>query len=151
MLVNNIYAPRAAELFGNNNITALSVLTRKINFTFLAIAVVNVLIFYFFGQDILNFWGSEFSQGLPVLFMLLIGQTLNLVTGPTGVLLMMTGNENLMFRIMLFSLFVTFMFTYFFTLQFGLVGAACAYALLMCLENTLKVFLSKILKFRLYL
>lgn len=52
-------------------------------------------------RPILGLFGADFVQAEQTLYILVAGQTFNLLTGPSGYLLAMSGNERLLIRIML--------------------------------------------------
>ncbi|CAM2978564.1 oligosaccharide flippase family protein [Paenibacillus sediminis] len=71
-------------------------------------AIFLVFIFALFGRQILGIvFGSFYSQGGLILFILSIGQVINLLVGPSGLILTLTGNEKVMLRITVISSLLT--------------------------------------------
>lgn len=71
-------------------------------------AIFLVLVFMLFGKEILGvFFGSYYSKAEPILVVLSIGQVINLLVGPSGLILTLTGNERTMLRISLFTSCIT--------------------------------------------
>lgn len=59
-----------------------------------------VIFLFVFAEPVLALYGEEFARsGTTVLWILLIGQSVNLATGPIGNLLNMTGGEHAMLRL----------------------------------------------------
>ena len=89
-----------------------------------------------FGDQVLGLYGSQFSSaGYWALLILLVGQVVNLATGPVGAILYMLGQEKLMLRISLLSDGLFFAFLLVLTPALGLVGASAASALATICSN----------------
>lgn len=48
---------------------------------------------FYYGEEILKIVGNEFTDAYYILVVIMIGQVVNVITGPVGYLLAMTGNE----------------------------------------------------------
>lgn len=78
--------------------------------------------------SILSLFGDGFDVGVPILRILVIGQLVNVVTGPVGGVLMMTGHERDVLRCTTFALIVLLSMLVGLVPYFGLYGAAIAQA-----------------------
>ena len=89
------------------------------------------------GKPLLSLFGPNFVEGYPLLFVLVAGVMARSTIGPAESLLNMSGNQNLC--ALLYALTLGFSLTLAFVLipQFGLWGAACAFASGMVFEAVL--------------
>jgi len=59
-----------------------------------------LLLFAVFGAPLLSLvYGGYYAEAAPILFVLALGQTVNVLTGPHGALLKMTDNQHMLLRI----------------------------------------------------
>ncbi|WP_279350792.1 lipopolysaccharide biosynthesis protein [Erythrobacter litoralis] len=88
-----------------------------------------------FTDPILTIVGPEFNQGAPILQILLAGQILYVCTGPSGLVLAMTGNEriNLLFTIV--SLVVLLIALPLAAQNFGLLGLVLVMSTILIVRN----------------
>ena len=102
-----------------------------------------VLFMLIFPEFLMSLFGDEFKQGAILLQILVLGQTVNVVTGSVGFLLMMSGHERDMRLVTLISGFGVLISVPIFTKLFGAVGAATATAFFISLQNLLAVYFVK--------
>jgi O-antigen/teichoic acid export membrane protein len=82
-----------------------------------------------FGEPILELFGPEFVRGYRPLLLLALGQLVNALTGPVGLLLTMTGRQNTALVISAAHLVPMFALCVVLIPSYGIVGAAFAAAL----------------------
>ena len=68
-----------------------------------AITMVTSLLVFLTQTWLLQIFGSEFIVAVPVLTILLISQLVNAAAGPAGRILVMTGHEKVMTKVLTFS------------------------------------------------
>jgi O-antigen/teichoic acid export membrane protein len=83
----------------------------------------------------MQLFGSQFTVGAEVLKILAIGQFINVVTGPVGYLLMMSGNERLMRNNIIVSTVICIILNSILIQKFGIFGGAIATAFCLALMN----------------
>lgn len=94
-----------------------------------------MIIIYFFSNNILSLFGVQFADSVQVLRILLLGQIVNIITGPVGMLLAMCGQDKQLRNIYLitFPLYVVMLVQM--TKHYGVNGAAVSVALNECIIN----------------
>lgn len=76
-------------------------------------------------NEVLSFlFGVEYSSGARVLVILLFGQLLNLLTGSVNPLIVMSGNQNFLFRLSGIIILIDFLLSLYMIPRIGLYGAA---------------------------
>jgi O-antigen/teichoic acid export membrane protein len=108
-------------------------------------AALVLLTFLFFGGPIMSFvyGGSFFHEGAKVLAILGIARLYAVVTGNSGTLLMMTGNQKTMMRITSISGVYAVVSELLLAPRFGIVGVAVGTATAQFLQNTLQLVFGK--------
>ena len=86
-------------------------------------------------EPILSLFGVEFTQAGGVLVILVIGQLINIATGPTGYLLSMSGHERILRNLLLVIAPITLALSVLLISAHGALGAAWAVCLSMVLQN----------------
>ncbi len=94
LAVNSVIAPQLAISYKKNDLLALKKLTRDSTWLTTLIAFLVVLPILIFPEAIMNIFGDEFKKASSLLVILSIGQFINVIFGPVGYLLVMTGNES---------------------------------------------------------
>lgn len=96
--VNSIAAPKFAALWARREHRALEKVAVYSAVLVMGAAAPMLLLLIFFPSLALSLFGRDFSVGAPALQILALGQFVNAATGSVGFLLMMTGNERLLWR-----------------------------------------------------
>ena len=92
-------APKFAKLHFEKKHDDLKLLTKKINKIIYLIAPPMLAVLIILSDDLLSFFGSEYSSnGQLVLCILASGYFVNVIVGNVGYLLLMTGNEKYVFK-----------------------------------------------------
>jgi len=136
---NSAVSPKIAALFSNNKLEELEQMIQKITRNLLVVGFLTLLIFYFFGEIILSIWGDEFKNAFWILFILGVGQFINLATGPVGSLLIMSGYEKIQLKISLFFVTLNIILNIILIPFLGAIGAAIATAITIAGINLTRV------------
>jgi O-antigen/teichoic acid export membrane protein len=92
------------------------------------------------GPYLLSFFGSAFFKGYPALLILLLGQTINAVSGSVGLIMILTGHHVQAARIFGLSAMLNIIFNAILIPFFGIVGAAVATAITTALWNIVMIY-----------
>jgi len=96
-----------------------------------------------FGEPILTIFGEDFTAALPVLVILLIGQLINVSTGTGRHLLIMTGHQAYVPRVMIYAALVHICALLILLPPFGAIGAAFTAVLSSVISNVWMMILVK--------
>lgn len=103
VVVNTIAAPKIAEFYWANKLKELQKFINQsigfmfwIGFTLSALLIIS-------GQWILDFFGDEFKAGYLVLVILVLGQLINVGTGPATLFLNMSGRQKIVRNTIIFA------------------------------------------------
>lgn len=135
--VNTVLNPKIAILFKKGLIKEMRLELGKLRRLLVVLGLAIVAITALCGQFILSLWGEEFIQGYSVMLVLIIGQFFNISTGPSGVVLLMGGEEKLRRNISLIKLFLQILLLFIMVPLWGLFGAALATTIAMIVSNLL--------------
>jgi O-antigen/teichoic acid export membrane protein len=134
-------APKIAQLKSSsqkNNTQKLYILLRKTSLLMLIPSLIVFLAFVFFGQTVLEMWGTNFVKGHNILILVSIAQLFAVFSGPVSVLLQMTGHEKQVSKAVLISS-ITQATVLMLTPFFGIMIAALAYFLAIVIENIMNL------------
>ncbi|MGB1055466.1 MAG: lipopolysaccharide biosynthesis protein [Flavobacteriales bacterium] len=95
VLANTYVKPRMAELYSVSALPSLSGLVMRTSGMLLLIIAPGVVVTFCFGHSLLELWGGYHSTPIWVLWVLVVAQVVNGVTGPAGVFLNMSGRESI--------------------------------------------------------
>lgn len=126
MASNGIIAPLIAELFSTNKLSELRRILRYSVTIISAISVIGVILMAALGDHFLGIFGQQYEAGYDVLLILLIGQTINALCGPTGFMMTMTGHQHQAMWIFAISTIMNILLNITLVPQFGLIGGAVA-------------------------
>ena len=105
-----------------------------------AIALLGCIILIGFAEPLLLLYGKVYQVTAPALRILAIGQFFNAISGSCGVILIMTGQQNVVLMAQSLALVVNSIAAWLLTGQWGAVGAAIAAMLGLITWNSLMVF-----------
>lgn len=123
---NSILAPKFAALYKQN---ALSEITRLANSSVWMMSVLTLPIFglfFIFPEYLLSLFSPDFAMASTALMILAFGQLINIIAGPVGIILLMSGHETLMRKNALIAALISFSLGVVFIPVYGVIGAACA-------------------------
>ncbi len=107
MVFASITAHRFAAHYQRSEAQELASLARDSTRAMLLMGLPFAMILIGFGRPILGVFGPDFPQAEQALQILVVGQVFNLVTGPSGYLLTMSGHERLLTWIMVATILFT--------------------------------------------
>jgi O-antigen/teichoic acid export membrane protein len=143
MVFASITAPRFASLYQQQDWTGLQDLVRHSTRLMILFSMPLVVLLVVAGEPILTLFGTEFGSAYELLMVLLLGQLINIITGPVGHLLTMTGHEQTLRNLLLLMLPLTLVLCLLLIPAYGALGATWAIALPMILENLICCWLVK--------
>ena len=138
-VVSQIFAPFIAELHRQGDIGRLRQLFKVVTLWALELFLPLALILSVGAATFLSLFGNHFRAAAPVLVVLILGQLFNIVTGPVGLVLSMTGQTRLQFYNSLFTLILQCGVAIVLIPSWGLMGAAIANATAMVCVNLARV------------
>lgn len=141
MILDRIVAAPISEAAGRRDTIRL----RGSSWEYAVLSTIGCGLLVFFmvvwgSQFILLLFGSGYDDALAITWILLIGHIANAVTGPTGVLLSMTGSHRILVAIAGISAGIYLTLLYYLTLDYLLIGAASAFAATHASKAILQVF-----------
>jgi O-antigen/teichoic acid export membrane protein len=139
LAANSIVAPVISELHSLKMYKELQqIITLAARGAFVFTIIVGAFI-AFTGPYLLSFFGSAFFKGYPALLILLLGQTVNAVSGSVGLIMNFTGHHMQAARIFALSAMLNIIFNAILIPFYGIIGAAIATAVTTALWNIIMV------------
>lgn len=133
--VNTVLAPLASELYSRGERDELQRVVR-LGASMVALAAsIGAVGLLVWDREILGLFGEAFTEGTPVLWILVGGQLVNALAGPAILLLNMTNNQNVSARILGLSGVLNLILNGILIPWWGLTGAATATAITMFFWN----------------
>jgi O-antigen/teichoic acid export membrane protein len=126
--INNIVAPKFAELYAQGEIKTLGKLARNAAALTMLLTAPLLFLLILAPAWVLGLFGAEFTTGTTILTILAIGQFINAATGSVGYLLIMTGHEKLMRNNSLGAAVLNILLNVVLVPRLGITGAAIATA-----------------------
>ena len=127
--INMAYSPHFAKLFSDGDIAGVLVLLKKSIKYSVILSAPAIFILLFFPGFVLRIFGESYVQGQDILRVIVLGQVVNVITGPVGVLLSMSGHQRSLMWSGLASALVSVGLTFFLVSKYGILGAAVGTAL----------------------
>ena len=131
----SLFGPRFARDFANNDAEALKQGLRQSQLLSMLIFIPMLLVFTLFAEPVLGIFGEEFKAGKEILWILVVGQTLNAATGLVGYMMNMIHKEKQEFYIQLVSTVMLMIMIFIFGNEYGVTGVAIAYASVIVIKN----------------
>lgn len=144
MAVNIVVAPKFASLYKLNNFKELKSLSDT---TMKFVSIISIPIFltlFIFSTEIMSLFGTGFEKSSFLLRVLLVGQLVNVLTGPVNYLLAMTGGERFLLKSSLISGAFILIFSILIIPIWGSLGAAVVIACGVILQNLLGAYFVRI-------
>ncbi|WP_136806943.1 oligosaccharide flippase family protein [Desulfosediminicola flagellatus] len=135
IVLSSITAPRFASFHDADDMTGFMDLAQRSTRMLVLLGIFPVGILVCWPGFILNIFGTEFTAASTSLVILAAGQMFNLVTGPVGYLLAMTGNEKTLRNILIITTLLTIILSAVLIPTFGASGAAMAVSISMVFNN----------------
>jgi stage V sporulation protein B len=124
--ISHIFGPMISELHHRNEFARLSEYFKLVTLWGVELYIPVVLVFVIATNSILGFFGGEFRAAAPCLFILVIGQLVNNITGPVGLVLNIAGMTRLQSWNAAAVVAVQAVLSVLLVPRFGLLGAALA-------------------------
>ncbi len=137
VVFGGVMAPRFAACHAKGDLAGLEALAARTTLLMSLIALPAGLLFLFWPGVIALIFGAEFAAGGTILQILALGQLYNLLSGPAGYVLVMSGHPRSMRNILAGSLLVTLPLIAVLARSHGAEGAALGVSLGLVLQNTL--------------
>ena len=120
--VNSIFSPIISELVTKNNFQDLNTYFQKAATYIFALSYPLIFFLIIFKNELLNVFGYEFISGKTMLTLCLISELFNVGTGPSGIMLTMSGFDRISKNLNIFSSVVALICYVVFIPRFGLTG-----------------------------
>jgi O-antigen/teichoic acid export membrane protein len=130
-----VAGPRIAAAYRIGDLSGIGRTWRQAVAIILALSLPLFVLTLGFPGLVMQLFGSEFAEGTTVLRILALAQLVNVLTGPIGSVLIMTGGERYSLGNSLLSLGVALLTALTLIPMFGLTGAAIASALTLSVRN----------------
>ena len=138
--VNTIAAPKFAAMHAAGDAKGLHKMAIMSVRMMLVVALPAVGFILVFPEWLMSMFGDEFVAAAPALMVLAIGQFINIATGSVGYLLSMTGNEKKVRDNVIISGAISISLGVMLIPDYGVMGAAIAYACGVASQNLLGVY-----------
>jgi Na+-driven multidrug efflux pump len=136
---NIIIAPKFAELYQQKDVEALGKVARHGASLMTAMASPALLLFLIAPQWVMGLFGADFSTGWLLLVIMALGQLVNVATGSVGFLLVMTGQERIVFTVSLIATAINLVLCVLLIPKYGALGASIAMSVSLASINLLRV------------
>lgn len=144
VVVNIMVAPKMAGLFQQKQYQALEQLMRKATLMMSLAALPVLCVFMIFPSLIMSLFGEPFRSGALVLVILTVGQAVNVICGPVGYFLIMTGQEKSLRKSAFISALILAVTSVGLIPIYGAIGAAIASALTLITVNLMSFMFVKL-------
>jgi O-antigen/teichoic acid export membrane protein len=146
-----IFSPIASDLYNRKSHKELEKLFKIVTRWIFSLTLPLFIIVLIFSEYIMSIFGSSFVVGSSVLVILGFAQLINAATGPVGILLHMTGKQDIDFANGALLLFVNFGLNLWLIPFYGVIGAAIATGISLILIHVLRLIeVAKVLKMNPY-
>ena len=140
---NMSLAPVIARLHARGDLQALEHTTERMARATLLVSAPVALMFIAFPGVYLGLFGAEFQTGATALVVMALGQLVNAAAGPSGNVLVMTGQERIAVRAVAAGLVANVVFAVVLVPRLGVTGGAIAFAATLVLWNTALVAIAR--------
>ncbi|MFV8816191.1 lipopolysaccharide biosynthesis protein [Haliea sp. E17] len=138
IVINSAIPHLVVKLNASSDKVRLSNLLQTVATVSFIPAAAVVLLIAVFGAQVLEFvYGASYRAGAPVLLILAIGNLINVIAGPCGVVLIMTGHQKKNMILTVLTGAGSIPIALWLTPQYGAIGAAFAASLGIAVQNTL--------------
>jgi O-antigen/teichoic acid export membrane protein len=146
--VNAVLAPKIAATYAMNDLKTLHKhVQQATKFIFWGSLPIQILLLIFC-NPILDFFGADFGKGSTAIYIVIVGQLINSMSGPVGQILNMTSYQKYLRNISALGVLTTTVSSYFLISYFGINGAAMTLLINSLLINLLCIFkIKKVFKF----
>ena len=135
--VNIVIAPKIASIYNDKNFSQLKLILKKATRMNVVISLPIIIILLFFSEYVLSTFGSNYILAKNALWILLIAQFFNSITGPSALYLNMTGRQKKLNGILVISLLINVVLNIILVPDFGMLGAAISTTTSFVISKTL--------------
>lgn len=140
VVVNTITAPIYSNLYWEGKYHDLKkVLKQSVRITS-SISFFVLIFLLIFLDSIVNLIGEQYNQYKYLFYILGFGQFISSLSGPSGMLLNMTGNQKYLRNLNLFLLFISTLLYYPLSKYFGVIGVSILFSITLILQNLVGVY-----------
>tara|TARA_Y100000385_G_scaffold282863_1_gene338005 strand:- start:7760 stop:9040 length:1281 start_codon:yes stop_codon:yes gene_type:complete len=122
--VNIVIAPKIASIYNEKNFFKLKLILKKATRINVVISLPIIIVLLCFSEYVLSYFGNNYVLARNALWVLLIAQFFNSVTGPSALYLNMTGRQKKLNVILLISLLINIVLNIILVPAYGMLGAA---------------------------
>ena len=122
--VNIVIAPKIASIYNDKNFSQLKLILKKATRINVVISLPIIILLLLFSEYVLSTFGSNYILAKNALWVLLIAQFFNSITGPSALYLNMTGRQKKLNVILVTSLLINVVLNIILVPDFGMLGAA---------------------------
>jgi O-antigen/teichoic acid export membrane protein len=133
------FAPRVADLYRRGELEALRHAYAVVTSWIFRLALPAAVVLIVFARQLLGLFGPGFESGATVTVVLTVGQLVNAITGPCGLMLVMSGRPGIQLAGNAATLALNLGLNLYLIPRYGVVGAAIAWAISMIFINALRV------------
>lgn len=124
---NSIMAPIIASKYSSGEHRDLQLLLRISMMIIAPVGIATIIVLVIEADYILSLFGSQYSEAKTALVVLLVGQAINLISGPTGYMMNMTGNQNRALIVFAICALIGLLANIILIPRMGILGAAISY------------------------
>ena len=140
MSVNLVFGPIFSRLYYEKQFVRLKQVFLKSFFVLMMISLPLFALIFFNAGYIMNIFGKEFLSSVSIFRILLIGQFINVCTGPVTLMMIAINHEKILGIIVTFCGILSVILTIFLTKQYFVVGSATAIAISVAAQNIFVLF-----------
>ncbi|MDT8953424.1 oligosaccharide flippase family protein [Aeromonas caviae] len=128
LVFNSVVGDKLSELYYKKDFIALRKLFSQSIKLSTAVGFLISVVFVYFSENIIAlFYGEEYVESVILLQILIVGQFINVASGPSLQLFSLTDESSFIVKISMLMLVLSGILFYFFTARFGLLGSAAAF------------------------
>jgi len=135
LVFNTITTPQYAKMFSTNKIRDLRKTAQMSSFYMLISLVIVLPFLIIFANKILLYFSENAASYQEEFFILLCAQVINVLTGSSGPILSMTGNQNKLKNIVVYTSIIATLSLYWLTSIYGLLGGCIAISMGIIIKN----------------
>lgn len=143
VVVNATILPKIASAWSKKDVAAMQSLVTYAARNGSIFAIVASTPLFIFPEWFLGLFGPGYENGVVALRILVLGQIVNTLSGPCGVVLTMTGHQKFALKALMVSVSVSIIINFVLTPRLGLSGAAISVVSSMIIWNMLMVYWAK--------
>lgn len=133
--INYVVAPKFSKLYNNSDYVSLNLIYHHVLKLLYFIAVPLSIFIISLDDFVMGLFGKEYANYGYIFSIIAFGQVISIITGPSGILLVMSGNQKLVMKLGFLGLCITSIISNLLIDYFGLTGAAVSILLSYAILN----------------